>query len=155
MFNFDLKEIATKLVDGKWDEQEFTIGKTSFKVERIGAMKEDAILDDFFEELGLRGAQELKFLFTDIDLLKTQALIQLFLKLSKEYKRRLRDVMFTYTRYKHHDGEQFKPIRTDSAVSGRDELEADAFQYLRGGHVQLVFWRSLWSTFRDSFSDPV
>ena len=116
MFNFDLKEIATKLVDGKWDEQEFTIGKTSFKVERIGAMKEDAILDDFFEELGLRGAQELKFLFTDIDLLKTQALIQLFLKLSKDYKRRLRDVMFTYTRYKHHDGES---VQADTVGLGR------------------------------------
>lgn len=158
------KRLAKWLEDGKWDEPQFQIGDTTFQVQKIGALTEDEILDDILEALGMSSVEQLRFLLMGdsatkavvpvLESVQVIALIKMFLSIPKAQKRALRDRMFAHITYQNPlTNNAWKPMRGSTARPGQPDMEEEAFAHLRGPDVQVVFYRSLWVTFRESFSN--
>lgn len=152
--------IVKKILGGEWNEPNFQRGDTEFQVRKIGALEEDSIMDDILEALGLSSVDQIRFLVMGkkgdpaLEPIRIMAGAKLFLSVPKIKKKAIRDRMFAHVWYKNSSTqEKYKQLRPPETPTGQDATnENQAFQNLRGIDVQIVFYRSLFSTFRDSFS---
>ena len=155
------KSILAKVTEGEWDQPNFQRGDTSFQVRKIGALEEDSILDDVLEALGLSQVEQLRFVLMEstdpaAEPFRLMGAIKLFLSIPKKQKRTLRDRMFKHVYFSNQfTGEgKWKALRAETVGAGVASTDENAaFKDLRGMDVQIVFYRSLYATFRDSFSN--
>ena len=155
------KSILAKITGGEWDQPNFQRGNTSFQVRKIGALEEDSVLDDILEALGLSAVEQLRYVLMEstdpaVEPLRLMAAIKLFLSIPKLQKRALRDRMFKHVYFSNQfTGEgKWKALRAETLGPRAASTDEDAaFKELRGMDVQIVFYRALYSTFRDSFSN--
>ena len=151
--------ILGRITAGEWDEPNFQRGEVSFQIRKIDAFQEDEILDDILEALGLSDANQLRYLMIKgrdpaTEQIRSMAAVRLFLTFPKIKKRVIRERMFQHIYYQNRlTGEKWKPLREQKDIAAQPSSnENEAFIDLRGIDRHLVFYRSLYASFRDSFS---